>query len=61
MADLFTNEDALVLRQGINERFAALDAKFTAKFEELGLRFTVRLGAMLAAGIAILATLQKLG
>lgn len=60
MAELFTKADALLLRQDIDARFAALDSKFTAKFEEMSLRLTVRLGAMLAAAVALLAAIQKL-
>jgi hypothetical protein len=74
MAELFTKADSIGLRQDIDGRFVALDASFAAfkqyvdarflviesKIDTLGLRLTVRLGAMLAAGIALLAALQKL-
>jgi hypothetical protein len=55
------------LKQDMDARFAALrqdmDARFAAlkqDIDALGLRLTVRLGAMLAAAVALLAALQKL-
>jgi hypothetical protein len=70
MAELFTKADALGLRQELDGRFAALEIRFVAldarfaviesKIDTLGLRLTVRLGAILAAAVALLAALQKL-
>jgi hypothetical protein len=55
------------LKQDMDARFAALKQEFDARFaileskiDALGLRLTVRLGAMLAAAVALLAALQKL-
>jgi hypothetical protein len=49
MAELVTKTD-----------LQALSAHFDAKLETLSLRLTVRLGAMLAVGIGILATIIRL-
>jgi hypothetical protein len=49
MVELFTKPDALALKQELQ-----------TSIENLGLRLTIRLGGMLAAGIAILAAIQKL-
>lgn len=49
MVELFTKTDALALKQELQ-----------TSIENLGLRLTIRLGGMLAAGIAILAAIQKL-
>jgi hypothetical protein len=49
MVELFTKPDALALKQELQ-----------TSIENLGLRLTIRLGAMLATGIAILAAIQKL-
>ena len=55
------------LKQDMDARFAAFKQEFDARFaileskiDALGLRLTVRLGAMLAAAVALLAALQKL-
>jgi len=45
------------LRQDMNSANAAL----RQEMRELGLRLTVRLGALLGAGIALLAALERLG
>jgi hypothetical protein len=63
MAELFTKADAIPLRQDIDLLKQSIDARFAvieSKLETLGLRLTVRLGAMLAAVVAVLAALQKL-
>jgi hypothetical protein len=49
MAELFTKMDSIALRQ-----------EFQTAMDTLGLRLTVRLGAMLAAAVALLAAIQKL-
>jgi len=48
MIELFTKTDAEALKQELRTSIA-----------NLGMRLTVRLGAMLAAGIAVLAVIQK--
>ena len=56
MVELATKSDLIAVRQDL----ANAMTHFDDKLDSLGLRLTVRLGAMLAAGIAILATIQKL-
>ena len=49
MTELATKTDLMAVKQELQ-----------MSIENLGLRLTVRLGAMVAAGIAILAAIQKL-
>jgi hypothetical protein len=56
MVELATKSDLIAVRQDL----ANAITHFDAKLDSLGLRLTVRLGAMLAAGIALLAAIQKL-
>lgn len=47
----------------INGRFEQVNARFElleSRIDKLGLQLTVRLGAMIAAGVALLAAIQKL-
>lgn len=68
MTELVTKQDLLLLRQDLQAASAQYDiklshlsAQFDSKLDNLSLRLTVRLGVMLTAGIAAIATLSKLG
>ena len=68
MTELVTKQDLLLLRQDLQAagaqydiKLSHLSAQFDSKLDNLSLRLTVRLGVMLAAGIAAIATLSKLG
>ena len=67
MAELVTKQDLLLVRQDLQNAITHFDSKlsnlslhFDTKLDNLSLRLTVRLGIMLAAGIAALAALVKL-
>jgi hypothetical protein len=49
------------LETKLEAKIAHLDLKFDTKIDNLSLRLTVRLGVMLAAGIAVLGALLRLG
>ena len=53
--------DLLALKADLQTAISHLETKFDAKLDTLSLRLTVRLGVMLAAGIAILGAVMKLG
>lgn len=68
MAEFVTKQDLLLVRQDLQTVAAQFEAKldhmslhFDTKLDNLSLRLTVRLGILLAAGVAALATLVKLG
>jgi hypothetical protein len=68
MTELTTKQDLLLLRQDLQAnsmqfetKLTHLSAHFDTKLDNLSLRLTVRLGIMLAAGVAAIATLVKLG
>ena len=56
MVELATGNDIGVLKSAM----AALEQRLQLAMDNLVLRLTVRMGVMMAAGIALLATLQKL-
>jgi hypothetical protein len=56
MAELVTKTDLQLSADGLKGRIDLLESRI----DKLGLQLTVRLGAMLAAAVAILAALQKL-
>jgi hypothetical protein len=56
MAELVTKPDLNAAVDRMSMRIDALESRM----ESMSLRMTVRLGGMLAAGIALLAALQKL-
>ncbi|NVO12827.1 MAG: hypothetical protein HXX10_02205 [Rhodoplanes sp.] len=67
MAELVTKADLQVTADALRASMDALDARLggridllESRIDKLGLQLTVRLGAMLAAAVAILAALQKL-
>ena len=74
LAKLATKDDLALMEQRILQRFAGMDTRFAemdtrfalmeqrleTRLKDLELRLTVRTGAMLAAGIAIVAVLVKL-
>jgi hypothetical protein len=68
MVQLATKADLLVIRADLQAAVALLDtkiahleAKLDTKLDNLSLRLTVRLGVIVAAGIATLAALMRLG
>lgn len=48
------------LRTALKNDIAALDARTTAAMDSLGLRLTIRLGGLIAVGVAVLAAVMKL-
>lgn len=56
MTELVTKSDLQLSADGLRARIDLLESRI----DKLGLQLTVRLGAMLAAAVAILAALQKL-
>jgi hypothetical protein len=67
MAELVTRRDLEVVRNDLDGRIAAvrndlevLRRDMEGAIDRLSLRITVRMGVMLAAGIAVLATLIQL-
>lgn len=57
---LAVRQDLLSVRQELQKDLQGAIAHFDAKLDNLSLRLTVRLGVLLAAGIAALAALTKL-
>jgi hypothetical protein len=53
--DFATKGDIAALKAGL----AALDQRLTAAMDTLGLRLTVRMGGLIAVGVAILAAIIK--
>jgi hypothetical protein len=60
MAELVTKADLDSAIDGVDARIDNLESDLESEIETLGLRLTVRLGAMLAAGIALLAAVPKM-
>lgn len=60
MAELVTRHDLEVVRNGLDDRIDVLRREVEAGFERQSLRLTVRMGVMIAAGIAVLATIMQL-
>jgi hypothetical protein len=60
MAELATRYDLDVLRRELETRIDVLRRDLEAKIDTLSLRLTVRMGVMLAAGVAALAAIIKL-
>jgi hypothetical protein len=67
MAELVTKSDLQTLSEHFDAKLENLEAKFEAKldnfeakFDNLSLRITVRLGILLAAGIAALGVIVRL-
>jgi hypothetical protein len=60
MAELVTKADLLTTRQQFEADLLATRQQLEAALDNLGLRLTVRLGIMLAAGLGALAALIKL-
>ena len=60
MAELVTRNDLQTGLEGVRKDLQSVEARLEAKIDTLSLRLTVRLGGLLAAGIAILAGLLKL-
>jgi len=52
--------DIAALRTELKGEIAALEQRITAAMDNLGLRLTVRLGGLIAVGVAVLAALIKL-
>ena len=48
------------LRTELKNDIAALDARMNAAMDSLGLRLTIRLGGLIAVGVAVLAAVIKL-
>jgi hypothetical protein len=60
MAELATRYDLDVLRRELETKIDAMRAELESKIDTLSLRLTVRMGVMLAAGVAALAAVIKL-
>ena len=67
MTELVTRQDLLAVRQDLQETelrlkeaMNALEARLEAKIDTQTLRLTVRLGGIVAAGIGILALIERL-
>ena len=60
MAELVTRYDLDALRRELDTKIDVLRRDLEAKIDTLSLRLTVRVGVMLAAGIAVLAAIVKL-
>jgi CBS-domain-containing membrane protein len=60
MAELVTRYDLDTLRRELEAKIDALRRDLEAKIDTLSLRLTVRMGVMLAAGVAALAAIIKL-
>ena len=54
-------EDHLVTREYLDERLHGMEKRVDEKLETLGLRLTVKLGAMMFAGFGFLAALKFYG
>src|ERR1700693_3074165 len=60
MAELVTKTDLQATKTDLQADLLALEGRLEAKIENQSLRVTIRLGIMLAAGIAALAAIMKL-
>jgi hypothetical protein len=60
MAELVTKTDLQATKTDLQADLLALEGRLEAKIENQSLRGTIRLGIMLAAGIAALAAIVKL-
>jgi hypothetical protein len=60
MAELATKTDLQATKTDLQAALTALEGRLDAKIENLSLRLTVRLGAMLAVAVGALATMLKL-
>jgi hypothetical protein len=56
---LAVKADVLAVEAGLKQDIAALEQRFQLALENLSLRLTVRLGILLAAGIAALGAIIK--
>jgi hypothetical protein len=60
VSDFATKGDIAALRAEFKAEIAALEQRITASMETLGLKLTIRLGGLIAVGVAILAAIIKL-
>ncbi len=63
MQDVASKSDVVAVKTDITAltvEVAAVEKRLTAALETLSLRLTVRMGVMLAAGLSILAAVQRL-
>jgi hypothetical protein len=60
MAELVTKTDLQATKTDLQADLLALEGRLEAKIENQSLRVTIRLGIMLAAGMAALAAIVKL-
>jgi hypothetical protein len=60
MTELVTKQDLLATKLELQAAMNALEARLEAKIDTLTLRLTVRLGGIVAAGIGILALIERL-
>jgi hypothetical protein len=60
MGELVTRYDLDVLRRELETKIDAVRRDLETKIDTLSLRLTVRMGVMLAAGVAVLAAIIKL-
>jgi hypothetical protein len=60
MAELVTRHDVEVVRNDLDGKIDVLRREMEAGFDNLSLRITVRMGVMIAAGVAVLATIIQL-
>jgi hypothetical protein len=60
MAELVTRYDVDVLRRELETQIDVLRRELEAKIDTLSMRLTIRMGVMLAAGVAALAAVIKL-
>jgi hypothetical protein len=60
VSDFATKGDIAALRAELKAEIAALEQRITASMETLGLKLTIRLGGLIAVGVAILAAIIKL-
>lgn len=60
MAELVTRADLNTSITAVREEMAAMRRDFRSALDNMGLRLTIRLGAMLVVAIAALATIIKL-
>lgn len=62
--DVASAQEVTSLKQdvaGLKQAIASLDQRFELKIDNLALQLTVRLGIMLAAAVAVLGAIVKLG
>ena len=60
VSDFATKGDIGALRAELKAEIAALEQRITASMETLGLKLTIRLGGLIAVGVALLAAIIKL-